>query len=356
MGQRPPARAGPNEAAPRLGLVLGAGGTVGVAYHAGVVHALEEEAGLRPQCADLMVGTSAGAVVAAYLRSGWSTSRLRRSLGRSEGQPDAGGGDPGDAWAGTCGGTSGAGGSQGWAASLEGLVSPAFSSPLGLVRRGIGSAFVMGRSLVRVPAPSLPPVLGRLFPGGMCRVDGSRGRLEHDLPGAWPPRRLWLCTLDIVSGRRVVLGRGGDPGVGLATAVRASCAVPGLYPPVRVGRQVLVDGAMHSSTNLDLVVAGGCGLVIAVAPMAFDQARPPGHLVRMLRRVPTGMLSHEAAAARSRGATVLLLRPTTAELRAHGVNPMRVAALEEVATAAYQSTARALATEQWRSGLSLVVA
>src|SRR5688500_14253900 len=60
----------------KVGLVLGGGGTVGLAYHAGVLRALEQVGGLRPDDVDLMVGTSAGAVAAAYLRTGWSTEDL----------------------------------------------------------------------------------------------------------------------------------------------------------------------------------------------------------------------------------------------------------------------------------------
>src|SRR5437764_328004 len=56
----------------RLGIVFGGGGTVGMAYHAGITRALERVAGIRPADADLLVGTSAGSVIAAYLRSGWT--------------------------------------------------------------------------------------------------------------------------------------------------------------------------------------------------------------------------------------------------------------------------------------------
>src|SRR5438045_9591837 len=57
----------------KVGVVLGGGGMVGLAYHAGVLRALEEVGGFRPADADLIVGTSAGSVVGAYLRSGWTT-------------------------------------------------------------------------------------------------------------------------------------------------------------------------------------------------------------------------------------------------------------------------------------------
>src|SRR5918995_4989207 len=54
----------------KRGLVLGGGGLVGMAYHAGVLKALEEH-GLDVSDADVIVGTSAGSVIASYLASGW---------------------------------------------------------------------------------------------------------------------------------------------------------------------------------------------------------------------------------------------------------------------------------------------
>ena len=52
-----------------------------------------------------------------------------------------------------------------------------------------------------------------------------------------------LTCLDIVTGRRVVLGRAGAPPVDLPRAVLASAAIPGLYQPVQVGRSAAVLGA-----------------------------------------------------------------------------------------------------------------
>ncbi len=72
--------AGPSEAqlppAKRVALVLGAGGLVGVAHHVGVLAALEDELGFRHDQADVLIGTSAGSAIAAYLASGWSTTQL----------------------------------------------------------------------------------------------------------------------------------------------------------------------------------------------------------------------------------------------------------------------------------------
>lgn len=55
---------------PRVGLVLGAGGVVGQAYHAGVLAALEDEYGWDARDAEVIVGTSAGSIVGTLLRAG----------------------------------------------------------------------------------------------------------------------------------------------------------------------------------------------------------------------------------------------------------------------------------------------
>src|SRR3954470_17972026 len=54
----------------RVGLVLGAGGIVGQAYHAGVLAALEHDLGWDPRTADIIVGSSAGSVTGTLLRLG----------------------------------------------------------------------------------------------------------------------------------------------------------------------------------------------------------------------------------------------------------------------------------------------
>src|SRR5256885_11906648 len=75
MTQRHPGHPGPPErvagaAMQRTGLVLGAGGIVGQAYHAGVLAALEHDLGWDPRTADLIVGSSAGSVTGTLLRLG----------------------------------------------------------------------------------------------------------------------------------------------------------------------------------------------------------------------------------------------------------------------------------------------
>lgn len=313
-------------------LVLGGGGTVGIAYHVGVLRALAEVGGIEADDADLVVGTSAGSVVGAYVRTGARASALAEI---AEG-PDPMGPEP-----------------RGEEGSVERrILEPLVHTPVDLVRRSLGTAYVLSRSVVRVPAPRVPPCLAQAFPAGLFEMAEGRRRFEADLPEAWPTRPLWLATVDITTGRRVVLGRDGAPALPLPRAVAASCAIPGVYPPVRVGRRVLVDGGVHSPTNTDLATRGGCGLVLVSAPMAYDTAMPPPAVERLARRIPARMVAAEAAEARARGARVLLVRPTAAETRLHGVNFMRRSGWDAIADEAYDATARLLETERFRDALA----
>jgi NTE family protein len=313
----------------KLGLVLGAGGVVGMDYHAGVLHALVEEGGLEPASADLIVGTSAGSVVGSLLRSGWTAA---------------------DLW-------SFALGTHPMVADLppheverrrRATLSPRFDTPFEAARLAVGSAYVLARSVLRVPVPQVPRPIARRFPGGLFTIQEAEERLTEVLPEVWPDDPLWLVAVDLVSGRRVVLGRRGAPEVGLHTGVLASCSIPGVYPPVRAGEAVLVDGGAHSSTHLDLAARAGCDLIVGVAPMAYDPADAPGRLERVARRWPTRALAGEAREARARGAQVLLVRPGAADLRHHGMNAMRPDDDAAIARAAYESTCRLLATERFR--------
>lgn len=309
------------------GLVLGGGGIVGLAYHTGVLRALEVEGGFEPAGADLIVGTSAGAAIGAYLRTGWTVADFWEMA--HDRHPARLSSDEG-----------------------ESSLVPAFRSPVELVRRGLGAAYVLGRSVSRFPVLPIPAVLQSAFPGHLFDSEAVRDRLMSELPAEWPERKLWLTAVDIASGRRVVLGRPGGPTTTLPRAVLASCAIPGVYSPVKVGRRTLVDGGAHSSTNLELAVEAGCDLIIGVAPMAFDPSRAPGPLGQLARRIPARSLSAEVSLARGRGARVLLIRPDRGEIRTHGVNFMRSTGLAAVAQAAYDSTARALATTRFQDALA----
>ena len=290
-------------------------------------------AGIAPGNADLLIGTSAGSVIAAYLRSGWTGEDFWQfTLGTHPSLTEL---DADEA-----------------ERRRREIFTPRWRSPLELSRIALGSAYVLGQAVVRRPALPIPGWLRRRFPGGLFAMTEGERRLPEELAQDWPQEPLWLVAVDINTGRRVVLGREGAPAVSVATAVLASCAIPGFYQPVKVGKMTLVDGGVHSSTNLDLAAKFGCDLIIGVAPMAYEPVDAPDPVRQLVRLVPTRALSRETAYARRRGAEVLLIRPTAAELTIHGANLMRPDAGEEIAKAAYQATARLLETDRFRQVLA----
>jgi NTE family protein len=298
-----------------FGLVLGAGGLVGIAHHVGVLWALEREAGIVPDKAELIIGTSAGSVAAAYLRSGWSTEELHERI------------------------------------RVLPAVAPVAvtSGVLDLASHIVGSAYVLARSTVPTPAlwPKIPRAIRRHFPAGLVSSGDAPRVLEMDLPRSWPARQLWVCSLDLVSGRRVVFGSSGALEVPLPLAVQASCAIPGFYPPVRIGDRIFVDGGAYSPTNLDLVVESACDFVICVSPMSHAPNPFVGPHWRVLRALPTMALRREVEIARKAGKRLVIVAPGSHELRAQGLNPMRATGLDAVVDAAYEATARMID----RSGL-----
>lgn len=70
---------------------------------------------------------------------------------------------------------------------------------------------------------------------------------------------LSVVAVDLVNGEKVILNEGS-----IARAVRASCAIPGIFSPVKIGDQILVDGGVLQRVPASVVKEMGADLVIAV--------------------------------------------------------------------------------------------
>lgn len=295
------------------GLVLGAGGVLGAAWTTGALQALESAWGWDVREADVLVGTSAGSVVAAVLGCGIGVGTLaNHQRGRLE--PD----DPmidfdHDADSG-------------------GALPP---RP-GL---GIGSAALVARTLVN--PRRFPPLaaVAAWAPRGRGTLEPVGRLVRAVLPeGAeWAPHpATWIVAMDYDRGRRVPFGRDDEPAASLPEAVMASCAIPGWYAAVTINGRRYVDGGTCSPTSADLLADRGLEEVAVLAPMAsFDLDEPPslvGRLERRFRRLQSRRVLREAAKLRRRGVRVSVLAPGREDLEAIGVNLMdprrRLAVLE----------------------------
>jgi NTE family protein len=286
-----------------------------------------------PGNVDLIVGTSAGAVMAAYLRSGFDVESLWMMVLGTHPALEALGRTPDERRAATA-------------------FTPAFRNGSELMTRVIGSGFVTFRSFARFPIPRLPEVLHPLLYAGLFTMERAQQRFELDLAEDWPLERTAICAVDLGNGRRTVFGPTSSV-LTLADAVTASCSIPGFYSPLKANGKTYVDGGVHSPTNLDVAARFGCDVIIAVAPMAYDPNEDVPIGRRLTRRIGYRSLANEAVMAKARGADVLLIRPDLQDVRVQGINPMRASGAEAIALAAYESTSRLLASDQFTLALDI---
>jgi len=225
---RTPASALPRRAAGTDALVLSGGGSRGLA-HPGALLALEE----RGFDADIVTGTSIGALVGALYAAGYPAAEIQRQVRSVD-----------------------------WSELFT--PAPVVYGPDRAVRypllvldrqadslrfnRGIVPQWRMNRALVRL-----------LF-DAEARARGDFDRLA---------RRFRTVATDLRTGAPVVLDSGD-----LARAVRASIAVPGVFAPVEWNGRTLIDGGISDNLPLDAARRIGGRFTVAI-----DVGRPTPEIV-----------------------------------------------------------------------------
>jgi NTE family protein len=171
-------------------LVLGGGGVAGIAWITGLLAGLAEAAD-DITAADVLIGTSAGAAVAAQLGSGLPLAEL-----------------------------------------VERQTDPAkqaaeIAADVDLTKL----AGELGEYLAEIPSPAqyLQRIGAYALAAQTVPEAVRRAVIESRLPRQdWPDRVLRLTAVDALSGELKVFDR--NSGASLVDAVAASCAVPGIWP------------------------------------------------------------------------------------------------------------------------------
>lgn len=317
--------------------MLGGGGTLGAAWMIGAMVTLHEELGFDPRTADLIVGTSAGAILAALLGAGASPRDLWQHQQSGE-VPDG---------------------------PLAGRIFDYDHAAGGGVplrpQRGIGSPRLIALSVRHPRRYPKAVVFSAFLPPGRGSL-GDIGRMVEDVipSGSWSQHPgVRIVAMDYDSGERVVFGEPDAPRTGLAEAVMASCSIPSWFAPVVIDGRRFIDGGIYSNSNLDLLIAdalpGGVALdeVYVLAPSAargYDRPRGAlGRLERAYRHTATRQLLHEAKQVRRSGSRVVILCPGADDLEVMGANLMDPARRADVLAMSRQTTSEFL-------GLSRAVA
>lgn len=205
-------------------LVLGGGGVAGIAWTTGLVAGLLAE-GVDVRDADLLIGTSAGSTVGAQLASGTPVEDLyARQLDERHGEISV---------------------------EVDTTELIAMMTELGDDDDPYSAAHRAKIGAMALAANTVPE-------------ERRRAVIEWRLPvHDWPDAPLRVVAVDALTGEERIFDR--SSGVELVDAVAASCAVPGIWPPVTIDGRRYVDGGVRSFTNADL--ADGYDNVLVIAPM-----------------------------------------------------------------------------------------
>lgn len=271
-------------------LVLGGGGTTGIAWECGVLAALDA-GGVDVASADTVIGTSAGAVVGAFLGLGVRPADLATT----------------------------------WLDHVKTI--------------GHLDASVVARLAVGQLGRDREAVIRRYARGGVVTSGLTEDAFvmaisEHLIGRPWPAR-LRVTTVNAATGRPAIFDA--SSGVDLGLAVAASCAVPGVFPPVHIGGDPHLDGGVRTPVNIDL--AAGCDRLIVLAPF---------HLARDPRRRPQAQLAELPA-----GTRWLYVRPDATAARAIGLDALDAARRHQARDAGRRQGRSALdaARRAWGHGV-----
>lgn len=247
----------------KIGLALAGGGPLGSIYEIGALVALQEalEGVDFTQC-HATVGVSAGAFVAASLANGLTPRDLCARFIESEDHAEPFGPDL--------------------------LMRPAFAEYarrlIGLPDLALGALVsFLDRSPASYTARGFVEALQgltRALPNGVFDNDAAAAYLARMFgrPGRTNDFRqlrhkLFIVATDLDSAEAVVFGAPGHDGAPISAAVKASAALPGLYPPARIGKRDYVDGALKKTLHASVALKAGVKLLVCINPLVPFDAR-----------------------------------------------------------------------------------
>jgi NTE family protein len=332
--------------APRIALALAGGGPLGAVYEIGALCALEEVLeGVDFTRLEHYVGVSAGGFIAAGLANGMRPRAMCAAFIEND-APDGDVFDP--AW----------------------LTVPAYGEFLDRIRRlpalaltALWHATWCGKPLAQALEGMAPVLPAGLFSNDpihqrLAAIFARAGRSNdfRDLRG-----RLTLLATELDTGQPVAFGSAGWDHVPISRAVQATCALPGLFPPVEIEGRHYVDGALTKTMHASAALHQGVDLVLALNPLVpfhgtriVDGGLPAvlGQTFRTLihSRLALGMKHYAQAWPDT---DILLLEPDSRDPDLLMANPFSYGQRRRLAEHAYQQTRGWLRAEESRIGATL---
>lgn len=319
---------------PRIALALAGGGPLGAIYEIGALCALEEALeGVDLAGLSHYVGVSAGGFIAAGLANGIRPRAMCAAFIENSGSSGHGGDVFDPAW----------------------LTVPAYGEILQRARRlpGLAATALWQVTWRRQPLLQALEGLAPALPTGLFSGEEAQRRLQaiFSQPGRSNDfralrSRLTLLATELDTGRPVAFGSEGWDHVPVSRAVQATCALPGLFPPVNIEGRQFVDGALTKTMHASAALRQGVDLVLCINPLVpyavagIAERGLPAVLGQTLRtlihsRLALGMKQY---ARDWPGADVVLLEPDPRDLALFRANPFSYGQRRRLAEHAYQRT------------------
>ncbi|MBW2230002.1 MAG: patatin-like phospholipase family protein [Deltaproteobacteria bacterium] len=280
-------------------LILGGGGVIGVAWETGLTTGLLQ-GGIDLRDADLVVGTSAGSLVGTRLAAGHDLSQPVKQSPAAVPIPEGGIDLP-------------------KVTEIFRLWSQASRMDETLCAR-IGQLASEARTVDQA--------------AWIANAGRSVGVDD------WPEKGMRITAVDVHSGGFEVHCR--ESGAPLHHAIAASCAVPGMFPPITLDGRDYMDGGVRSATSADVALDHEPDVAIVIAPICAATAS--------FGALAERCLDDEVAQLRAAGTRVCCILPDGTDLEAFGPNLMDAG---QAVAAQRAGHARGLALAQDEAGLWL---
>jgi NTE family protein len=272
---------------PRVGLVLGGGGVRGAVFHAAALAALEIDLGWDARTSDVVVGTSAGAIMGLLLRLGISGTDLAAMVSEVPQHAE------------------------------HELIAKGKVKPLELPDQGwrnflpplnLRSSFGSLAGQVRNPGAALLSLYGAGDVDFLSLLDFIPAHTNN----TWPEQDLRICAVrnDF---RRIVWDSSSS--IGLDMAVSSSCSMPGYASGIDFDGWTYFDGGLHSPTNADVLCSTGIDLAIILSPMTPERQSWSTRR-SLMSRFAERRLASEVSRLRERGVETVVLRSPSSVARA----------------------------------------
>ncbi len=237
----------------RIGLALAGGGPQGAIHEIGTLCALDDALdGIDFNDVEIFVGVSAGAFIAACLANGLTPEQMARAIVKQA---------PGE-----------------HPFVPENFLAPAVGNlikgSLRVPRLFLEALWVYAKHPTDLTVVESLTRLARALPVGIFKNEPLRRYLHtiFTIKGRTDDfrkleRKLVIVATDLDSGRPARFGEPGLRHIPISTAVQASTALPGLYPPVTIDGRTYVDGILLKTLHASVALDEGADLVICLNPI-----------------------------------------------------------------------------------------